>query len=152
MSIYDREPLYVISVAARLLGMHAQTLRKYERERFIEPSRTKGRLRLYSSEDIERLRQIKYLVEDQGLNLSGVQLALTLSRRLQQLPDQLRGARSAAEAAALCEREVASMLALLGIPEPEDHTASMHGARLAPEASTPSTSPLHRRAENRMGR
>ena len=114
MSLYDREPLYVISVAARLLEMHAQTLRKYEREGFIEPSRTRGRLRLYSAEDIERLRQIKYLVEQRGLNLAGVQLALALSQRLSELPDLVREAGTVEEAAARCERELGEVLRALG--------------------------------------
>lgn len=112
--MHDSEPLYVISVAARLLGMHAQTLRKYEREHFIVPSRTKGRLRLYSAQDIERLRQIKYLVEERGLNLAGVELALTLSERLQRLRAQVAAAGSVEEAAARCEREVDELLAHLG--------------------------------------
>src|SRR5690349_24479950 len=92
--MYDREPLYVISVAARLLDMHAQTLRKYEREQFIKPSRTQGRLRLYSAEDIERLRQIKHLVEYVGLNLAGVQLALGMTQRLDALREGVREAES----------------------------------------------------------
>jgi MerR family transcriptional regulator/heat shock protein HspR len=79
------EPLFVISVAARLVEMHPQTLRKYEREGLIAPSRTAGNLRLYSDEDIERLRQVKYLVETRGLNLAGVQLALELTKSLRQL-------------------------------------------------------------------
>ncbi len=79
------EPLFVISVAARLVEMHPQTLRKYEREGLIAPSRTQGNLRLYSDSDIERLRQVKYLVEQRGLNLAGVQLALELTRELQRL-------------------------------------------------------------------
>lgn len=79
------EPLFVISVAARLVEMHPQTLRKYEREGLIEPSRTSGNLRLYSDEDIERLRQVKYLVESRGLNLAGVQLALELTKSLRSL-------------------------------------------------------------------
>ncbi len=78
------EPLFVISVAARLVEMHPQTLRKYEREGLIAPSRTTGNLRLYSDRDIERLRQVKYLVEERGLNLAGVQLALELTRRLRE--------------------------------------------------------------------
>lgn len=77
------EPLFVISVAARLVEMHPQTLRKYEREGLIAPSRTTGNLRLYSDSDIERLRQVKYLVEERGLNLAGVQLALELTRQIQ---------------------------------------------------------------------
>ena len=81
----DNEPLYVISVAARLLELHPQTLRKYEREGFVSPSRTTGNLRLYSSEDLERLRQVKHLVEDRGVNLAGVQLAMDLTERLKDL-------------------------------------------------------------------
>lgn len=83
------EPLFVISVAARLVEMHPQTLRKYEREGLVAPSRTAGNLRLYSDEDIERLRQVKYLVETRGLNLAGVQLALELTRSLRELRDTI---------------------------------------------------------------
>jgi MerR family transcriptional regulator/heat shock protein HspR len=86
------EPLFVISVAARLVEMHPQTLRKYEREGLIIPSRTAGNLRLYSDQDIELLRQVKYLVEDRGLNLAGVQLALELTRRVRELRDVVDGA------------------------------------------------------------
>jgi MerR family transcriptional regulator/heat shock protein HspR len=83
------EPVFVISVAARLVEMHPQTLRKYEREGLIAPSRTHGNLRLYSDQDIERLRQVKYLVEQRGLNLAGVQLALELTRSLRSLQEQI---------------------------------------------------------------
>jgi MerR family transcriptional regulator, heat shock protein HspR len=76
------EPLYVISVAARLLELHPQTLRKYEREGFVAPSRTTGNLRLYSAEDLESLRQVKHLVENRGINLAGVELALQVTKRL----------------------------------------------------------------------
>jgi MerR family transcriptional regulator/heat shock protein HspR len=82
------EPLFVISVAARLVEMHPQTLRKYEREGLVAPSRTSGNLRLYSDSDIEQLRQVKYLVEQRGLNLAGVQLALELTRQLQGMRTQ----------------------------------------------------------------
>lgn len=83
------EPLFVISVAARLVEMHPQTLRKYEREGLIAPSRTSGNLRLYSDRDIERLRQVKYLVEEVGLNLAGVQLALAMTNSLHELRERL---------------------------------------------------------------
>ena len=76
------EPVFIISVAARLLEMHPQTLRKYEREGLIAPSRTTGNLRLYSDDDLERLRQVKYLVGERGLNLAGVQLVLELTHHL----------------------------------------------------------------------
>lgn len=118
--MYDREPLYVISVAARLLEMHAQTLRKYEREGFIEPSRTQGRLRLYSAEDIARLRQIKYLVEDLELNLAGVKLALTVSERLRDLHRAVHEARTVEEAGVRFERELRQLLELLGAPATTD--------------------------------
>jgi MerR family transcriptional regulator, heat shock protein HspR len=88
MSTRINEPLFVISVAARLVQMHPQTLRKYEREGLIVPSRTSGNLRLYSDRDIELLRQVKYLVEDRGLNLAGVQLALQLTSKLRSLRDR----------------------------------------------------------------
>lgn len=73
------EALYVISVAARLVELHPTTLRKYERAGFLEPSRTPGRTRLYSHDDIRRLRQIKHLVEEREMNLAGVQMALNLT-------------------------------------------------------------------------
>ena len=76
------EALYVISVAARLVEMHPTTLRKYERVGFLEPSRTPGRTRLYSSDDIRRLCQIKRLVEQRDMNLAGVQMALDLTEQL----------------------------------------------------------------------
>lgn len=76
------DALYVISVAARLVEMHPTTLRKYERVGFLEPSRTPGRTRLYSLEDIRRLRQIKRLVEERDMNLAGVQMALDLTELL----------------------------------------------------------------------
>jgi MerR family transcriptional regulator, heat shock protein HspR len=89
----QNEPLYVISVAARLLELHPQTLRKYEREGFVAPSRTSGNLRLYSAEDLESLRQVKHLVENRGINLAGVELALQVTRRLQDVHRQLSVAR-----------------------------------------------------------
>mgnify|MGYP005847865065 CR=1 FL=1 len=86
----DREALYIISVAARLVHMHPSTLRKYERVGFLEPSRLGGKLRLYSVEDIQRLRQIKYLVEERGINLAGIELALELTEGLRQLREVLQ--------------------------------------------------------------
>ena len=80
---YDQmQGVYIISVAARVLQMHPQTLRKYERIGLVSPSRTHGMLRLYSEEDIARLRLIKHLVDELGLNLAGVELALKLFSQL----------------------------------------------------------------------
>ena len=71
--------LYLISVAARMLGMHPQTLRKYERLGLVQPSRTLGSMRLYSREELERLKVIKRLVDDGGINLAGVQKLLSIA-------------------------------------------------------------------------
>ena len=76
------EGVYIISVAARILEMHPQTLRKYERAGLVNPSRTGGKLRLYSEIDIARLRLIKHLVNELGLNLAGVQLVLAVFNKL----------------------------------------------------------------------
>ena len=67
------EGVYVISVAARLLEMHPQTLRKYERLGLVQPARTIGMLRLYSDEDLYQLRLIRHMEESLGLNLAGVE-------------------------------------------------------------------------------
>jgi MerR family transcriptional regulator/heat shock protein HspR len=95
----SNEPVFVISVAARLVEMHPQTLRKYEREGLIAPSRTTGNLRLYSDRDIERLRQVKYLVEERGLNLAGVQIALDMTQSLLDLRGRLTGIANGHDAA-----------------------------------------------------
>jgi MerR family transcriptional regulator/heat shock protein HspR len=83
------DALYVISVAARLVELHPTTLRKYERVGFLEPSRTPGRTRLYSRDDIRRLRQIKHLVEEREMNLAGVQMALDLTEKLRDISNAL---------------------------------------------------------------
>ncbi len=115
------EPVFIISVAARLLEMHPQTLRKYEREGLIAPSRTSGKFRLYSDEDLERLRQVKYLVGECGLNLAGVQLALEATQRIRSLQAQV--AEAAASGTQLdAERlsfELNAVLRLLGVNERE---------------------------------
>lgn len=108
------EPVFIISVAARLLEMHPQTLRKYEREGLIAPSRTTGNLRLYSDEDLERLRQVKYLVGEQGLNLAGVQLVMELTRHLQGLRGRVEAEVAATGDPAL-ERVRAELSALAGL-------------------------------------
>ena len=79
------DDLFFISGAARLLGMHPQTLRKYERLGLVQPSRTIGSMRLYSRGELERLRAIKRLVEDAGINLAGVQRLLTIAEAVQRI-------------------------------------------------------------------
>ena len=91
---FQDEPCFVISVAARIVGVHAQTLRYYERVRLISPSRTEGRQRLYSLADIERLRRIKTLTEEMGVNLAGAEVAIKLMLRIEELEgevEQLNG-------------------------------------------------------------
>ena len=86
----DYEGVYIISVAARILEMHPQTLRKYERIGLVRPSRTVGMLRLYSEEDVARLRLIKHLVGNLGLNLAGVQLAVQIFNQMIHMKNLLR--------------------------------------------------------------
>ena len=78
----DNEPRYIISVAARLVGVRTHTLRYYERIGIIEPGRSKGNIRLYSERDVEILRRVKTLMDDLGINLAGVEVILRMSERL----------------------------------------------------------------------
>ena len=114
------EPVFIISVAARLLEMHPQTLRKYEREGLIAPSRTTGNLRLYSDEDLVRLRQVKHLVGDRGLNLAGVQLALEVTQGLRLLQARLDEVAANEEGVPpeRLRRDVERLLAILGVESP----------------------------------
>lgn len=94
--------LYLISVAARMLDMHPQTLRKYERLGLVRPLRTLGSMRVYTREELDRLRLIKQLVDEEGINLAGVQRLLSVAEAVQRLrpllsdaqprprPDELR--------------------------------------------------------------
>jgi MerR family transcriptional regulator/heat shock protein HspR len=77
--------LYFISMAARMLDMHPQTLRKYERLGLVRPTRTVGSMRVYSHEELERLRLIKRLVEEEGVNLAGVHRLLSVAESVQRL-------------------------------------------------------------------
>ena len=79
------EPLFVISIAAQLLEVHPQTLRYYERAGLVQPSRSRGNIRLYSQQDIERLRLIQRLMEDLGVNLAGVEVILNMTERIKEL-------------------------------------------------------------------
>lgn len=104
--------VYIISVASRMLEMHPQTLRKYDRIGLLSPSRTVGMLRLYSEEDIARLRLIKHLVGELGLNLAGVQLALGLFNQLLDMRVRLRSLEGRALKSSL-EGSLQEMLELL---------------------------------------
>src|SRR5436189_6365587 len=88
MGIEDN--LFFISVAARMLGMHPQTLRKYERLGLVQPNRTIGSMRLYSRDELERLKAIKRLVDDAGINLAGVQRLLSIAEVVQRIRPMMR--------------------------------------------------------------
>jgi MerR family transcriptional regulator/heat shock protein HspR len=89
MDINSNEPRYVISIAARILGIQSHTLRYYERIGIIEPSRSRGNIRLYSERDIAQLRRIKTLMDDLGVNLAGVEVILRMSQRMTDLQNRV---------------------------------------------------------------
>ncbi len=93
---YD-EPAYVISVAAKLVSLHPQTLRYYERLGLVKPTRTEGRIRLYSRRNLEMVRRIARLTEELGVNLAGVEVILNMSRKLALLQDELEREREGAQ-------------------------------------------------------
>ena len=88
MAEMNREPVYVISIAAERVGMHPQTLRLYERQGLVKPAR-RGSNRVYSDQDLERLRQIQRLTQDMGVNLAGVEIILNLLEQICQLQSEL---------------------------------------------------------------
>ena len=108
------DALYVISVAARLVELHPTTLRKYERVGFLEPSRTPGRTRLYSLDDIRRLRQIKRLVEEREMNLAGVQMALDLTEMLSEISTAIEQAPDVAAVRRRVQAPLRAAFATLG--------------------------------------
>jgi MerR family transcriptional regulator/heat shock protein HspR len=88
------EPVFHISVVARMVGVHQQTLRSYERQGLLQPSRSAGNRRLYSHRDIDRLRQVLRLVGDLGVNLAGVDVILRMTKQIEELQEQLEDARA----------------------------------------------------------
>ena len=90
----EDQPCYVISVAAKIVGMHAQTLRYYERAGLLKPWRSQGRIRLYSVADINRLRQIQRLINDLGVNLAGAEVILRMNQRIQEMGEEMERLRS----------------------------------------------------------
>jgi len=89
MRIEDEEPVYVISIAAKLVEMHPQTLRLYERMGLVRPARTQRNIRLYSSRDVQRLQQIQRLTQDLGVNLAGVQVILDLLLKMEAMRQEM---------------------------------------------------------------
>jgi MerR family transcriptional regulator/heat shock protein HspR len=92
MAVLGKDPVYVISIAAKMVDMHPQTLRLYERLGLLKPARH-GLNRLYSDHDIARLRQIQRLTQDMGVNLAGVEVILKLLEQIEELQDELEQAR-----------------------------------------------------------
>lgn len=85
-------PLYMISVAAELAGVHPQTLRIYERKQLVNPQRSGGNTRLYSDADVERLRLIQQLTQEEGVNLAGVERIIEMQCEMEHMREQLRAA------------------------------------------------------------
>ena len=109
------EPCYVISVVARMVDLHPQTLRYYERVGLVAPARSPGNVRLYSPRDIERLRKICRLTDELGVNLAGVEVIMRLTDTIEQLQSALTQTRapSAPEVQAQ-QRQDADRLAAIG--------------------------------------
>jgi MerR family transcriptional regulator, heat shock protein HspR len=97
-NIREDEPCYVISIAAKMLGIHQQTLRYYEREGLIQPSRSRGNIRLYSISDINRLRQVQRLISDLGVNLAGAEVILRMNERMRVMEAEMERLRAQLEA------------------------------------------------------
>jgi MerR family transcriptional regulator, heat shock protein HspR len=90
MNRETNEPRYVISVAAKILGIQTHTLRYYERIGVVEPSRSQGNIRLYSERDLEQLRHVKTLIEDLGVNLAGAEVILRMANQITELQNQVQ--------------------------------------------------------------
>jgi MerR family transcriptional regulator/heat shock protein HspR len=86
----EKEPRYVISIAARMVGVRTHTLRYYERVGIVEPSRSRGNIRLYSESDIAQLRRVKTLMDDLGVNLAGVEVIMRIMQRMLELQGQVQ--------------------------------------------------------------
>ena len=114
-AVMQMEGVYIISVAARILDMHPQTLRKYERLGLIRPGRTLGMLRLYSTEDIRKLRLIRHLSDEMGLNLAGVEFALAAVQNLLTMQQRL-AARLGPEAGEQVKEELNLLFQSLNLP------------------------------------
>lgn len=83
------EPVYLISAVSEILDIHPQTLRQYEREGLIMPSRSNGKIRLYSQSDIDHIKYVLSLTRDLGINLSGVDFILQLNKKIKALEEEV---------------------------------------------------------------
>ncbi len=114
--VVEIQGIYIISVAARILEMHPQTLRKYERLGLVNPERTGGMLRLYSREDIRKILLIRHLMDNLGLNLAGVEFALNLVENLVELERRLASAVADPSLREIIEQEVGRLYRRLNLP------------------------------------
>ena len=114
-------PLYMISVAADLAGVHPQTLRIYERKELICPKRSQGNTRLYSDADIERLRLIQHLTQVEGINLAGVMRIMEMRAEIERLNAELEATRQRARATERAAAHAAQVR--------QAHAALVHVAR-----------------------
>ncbi len=108
------QDFYLISVAARLLGMHPQTLRKYERLGLVQPNRRMGSMRVYTRHELERLRLIKHLVDELGINLAGVQRLLSIADVVERMRPLTR-ATARDDTRRQLEREIERLCSMLGL-------------------------------------
>ena len=108
------EDFFFISVAARMLGMHPQTLRKYERLGLVRPTRTIGSMRVYSRGELDRLKVIKRLVDDGGINLAGVQRLLSIAEVVQRMRPLMRDEPLSTREARRITQEIDQLARLLG--------------------------------------
>jgi len=115
----ELEGVYIMSVAGRLLEMHPQTVRKYERLGLIQPVRTVGMLRLYSQDDLRKVMLIRHLMDNLGLNLAGVEFALKLVNNLSVFSRRLARVTGDAEVVENIRAEVALLCSSLSLPAPE---------------------------------
>jgi len=106
MHSYD-EPVYLISIVSSMLNIHPQTLRQYERDGLIKPSRTQGRMRLYSQRDIDRMKMILRLTRDLGVNIAGIDIILRLKEQMEEMEQEIE----------MLKQELASVNRLGSVPK-----------------------------------
>ncbi len=120
MASVVKTELYLISMAARLLDMHPQTLRKYERLGLVRPSRTMGSMRVYSGDELKRLRLIKQLVDGAGINLAGVERLLAIVEVVERMPPLMASGKPRRRNAAhrRLSAEIDELFRILGLESP----------------------------------
>ena len=97
MTLSDSDPRYVISIAARIVGIETHTLRYYESLGLVQPYRSRGNVRYYSEGDIERIRHIRTLMDDLGINLAGVEVVMRMAERMAEMQRQIEEMESEVE-------------------------------------------------------